>query len=126
MEPKMRITLCGSTRFKNTFQEWNHKLALAGHTVYSLSLFAREASDLGKEGNVTITDNEKITLDLVHLDKILNSDAIVVVDVDSYVGFSTKREIQWARMQGKIIYWITPHWTEARPLGDIWAGNLCK
>src|SRR5216684_2250058 len=44
----MRITLCGSTRFEPLFHEWNHKLALAGHTVYSLSLFGREAKDARK------------------------------------------------------------------------------
>ena len=120
----MRLTLCGSTKFKTTFEEWNHKLALAGHTVYSLSLFAREEKDIGKEGNHIISEQEKITLDLVHLDKILNSAAIVVIDVGGYTGFSTKREIQWTRMQHKTVYWITPHWTEIRPPSDAWAGVL--
>lgn len=119
----MRITLCGSTRFEPQFKEWNHKLAIAGHTVYSLSLFAREATDVGKEGKITISDSEKVTLDLVHLDKILNSEAIVVIDVDGYTGFSTKREIQWARMQGKLVYWITPYEVGTR-LDDAWAGCL--
>lgn len=102
----MRITLCGSTRFKDTFQKWNHLLAIHGHTVYSLSLFGREEKDLHKEGNVTISETEKITLDLVHLDKILNSQAIVVINVNDYIGFSTRREIEWARIQGKTVYWI--------------------
>jgi len=101
----MRVTLCGSTRFEPFFHEWNHKLAVAGHTVYSLSLFGREEKDVGKEGNKTVTEAEKITLDLVHLDKILNSDAIVVINVGDYVGFSTSREIQWARMKGKAVFW---------------------
>jgi hypothetical protein len=122
----MRVTLCGSTRFKEQFEEWNHKLALAGHTVYSLSMFAREASDVGKESLHTINEQEKITLDLVHLDKIINSDAIVVIDVEGYTGFSTKREIQWARMQNKKVFWITP-WVGkpgTHPFDDVWAGTL--
>jgi hypothetical protein len=122
----MRIALCGSTRFKDQFQEWNHKLAIAGHTVYSLSLFGREEKDLGKEGNITISESDRVTLDLVHLDKILNSDAIVIIDVNGYTGFSTKREIEWARMKNKGIFWITPHWQEPRPFGDAWAGVLLK
>lgn len=122
----MRLTLCGSTRFKPAFESWNHQLALSGHTVYSLSLFAREATDKGKEGYPTITEEEKIILDLVHLDKILNSEGIVVVDVDSYVGFSTRREIEWARMHDKKVYWTTPHWPEPRPIGDTWAGCLLR
>lgn len=120
----MRIALCGSTRFESAFHDWNHKLAVAGHTVYSLSLFGREETDIGKDGNKTITEAEKVTLDLVHLDKILNSDAIVVIDVDGYTGFSTKREIQWARMQGKQVFWMTP-WLEAEhPFEDNVATEL--
>lgn len=110
----MRITLCGSTRFEPLFHEWNHKLACAGHTVYSLSLFGREVSDAGKNDKKIITEAEKVILDLVHLDKILNSDAIVVIN--GYVGFSTSREIRWARMQGKKVYW---HFA-----GEPYAGDL--
>lgn len=102
----MRITLCGSTRFKDDFNKWNHKLAISGHTVYSLSLFGREATDIGKEGNDIVSENEKVTLDLVHLDKILNSDAILVINKNGYTGFSTKREIQWARIKGKKEFYI--------------------
>lgn len=110
----MRITLCGSTRFESLFHEWNHKLACAGHTVYSLSLFGREATDAGKDDKKTITEQEKITLDLVHLDKILNSDAIVVINLDRYVGFSTAREIQWARMKDKMVFWVETSVDDAR------------
>lgn len=102
----MRIVLCGSTRFEPLFHEWNFKLACAGHTVYSLSAFGRQAADVGKDDKILLTDEQKITLDLVHLDKILNSDAIAVINEEGYVGFSTSREIQWAKMQGKRIYWL--------------------
>lgn len=115
----MRITLCGSTRFEPLFHEWNHKLACAGHTVYSLSLFGREAKDAGKDDKKIVTEEQKITLDLVHLDKIMNSDAIVVINPDGYVGFSTSREIQWARMQGKRVF----RQEQACP-GEALAANL--
>lgn len=123
----MRITLCGSTRFEPIFHEWNHKLAIAGHTVYSLSLFGREAKDTGKDGNKTVTEDEKIVLDLVHLDKIMNSDAVVVIDVDEYIGFSTAREVQWARMQSKKVFWITErskNMNRSLSQNDNWAGVL--
>jgi hypothetical protein len=123
----MRITLCGSTRFEPQFHEWNHKLALAGHTVYSLSLFGREAKDEGKDGNKTVTEEEKIVLDLVHLDKIMNSDAVVVIDVNGYIGFSTAREVRWARMQNKRVFWISehsPNMNGSLAQRDSWAGNL--
>ncbi len=112
----MRITLCGSTRFQPAFQEWNHKLAINGHTVYSLSLFGREEKDTHKKGNITISEADKVTLDLVHLDKILNSDAVVVINVDGYTGFSTKREIEWARMKGKDVFWVEGNLPDAHML----------
>lgn len=115
----MRITLCGSTRFEPLFHEWNHKLACADHTVYSLSLFGREAKDAGKDDKKIVTEEEKIVLDLVHLDKILNSDAIVVINQDDYVGFSTSREIRWAKMQGKSVYWHFQNRPEQLYAGDL-------
>lgn len=117
----MRIALCGSTRFEPLFHDWNHKLACAGHTVYSLSLFGREAKDAGKDDKKVVTEDEKITLNLVHFDKILNSDAIVVINQDGYVGYSTSREIRWARMQGKRVYW---HF-QNNP-NESYAGDLLK
>ena len=117
----MRITLCGSTRFEPLFHDWSAKLALSGHTVYSLSMFGREASDAGKEGKPVISDADKAILNLVHLDKILNSDAVVVINQDGYVGFSTNREVIWARMQGKCVYWhFQNHPTEP------YAGDLLR
>jgi len=94
----MKITLCGSTKFKDKFIELNKSLSKEGHVVYSVSSF-------GHSGDV-ISDDEKITLDLVHLIKIQESDAIYVIDIDGYIGFSTSREIKWAKMLNKnIIYW---------------------
>lgn len=107
----MRITLCGSTKFADDYFKWNRDLAVKGHTVYSVSVMGRQVSDKGKEGNEIITDAEKVMLDLVHLDKILNSDAIVVINVGGYIGESTKREILWAKLQKKHIYLVEPEFS---------------
>lgn len=104
----MRITLCGSTKFIDAFNAWNARLTLAGHTVYSLGVFGKEAGDQGKDGNLEVTERQKMMLDLVHLDKILNSDAIVVINQGGYIGASTRREIAWAALQGREIYYIEP------------------
>lgn len=96
----MKITLCGSTRFKKEYQEANIRLTIAGHVVYTV------ASMMHADGD-NITPIQKENLDLVHLAKILNSDAIVVVgEVDGkpYIGESTRREIVWAQMHGKTVY----------------------
>ena len=95
----MKITLCGSRRFWNEFVGYNRELSLAGHVVYSLGAFKTTG-----EAEMNLSDDEKWTLDLVHLAKIEESDAIFVVG-DGYVGDSTKREIKWTRIRGKKVYW---------------------
>ncbi len=108
----MKITLCGSTRYMEQYDAWNRWLALRGHVVYSVAGSAKHGWE--------ITADEKETLDLVHLLKILNSDAILVVDCillpeditlpsserilgegEPYVGESTKREIKWTELLGR-------------------------
>jgi len=110
----MRITLCGSARFERQFHDWNERLTIAGHTCYDLAVHPSF-----KEGNKDWYDEPtKMMLDLVHLDKIANSDAIVVLNVEDYIGFSTKREIIWARMQGKKVIWLEIPRTNSRH-GDM-------
>lgn len=90
----MKVCLIGSTRFKEQYEKINKSLSLRGYVVYSVSCY-------GHSGD-TLTDAEKQTLDLVHLKKILESDAVCLVTDDSgYYGESTKREIEWAIMNDK-------------------------
>ncbi len=102
----MKITLCGSTRFKKEYQEANTRLSLAGHVVYTVA-WAKEDEPV-KMDRIT-----KENLDLVHLAKILNSDGIVVVgtgeDDKAYIGESTRREIVWAQMNNKMVFWGLDH-----------------
>lgn len=95
----MKICLVGSTKFMDRYHKVNAMLTLAGHVVYSVAL-AEHAGD-------PITPEQKITLDLVHLRKISESDAICVIgaqpDGTYYIGESTAREIEWAAMNGKQI-----------------------
>lgn len=100
----MKITLCGSTRFKDEFVRYNTELSLRGHIVYSIA-WAKEDESSATPG-VKMDEKVKQNLYLVHLGKILNSDAIVVVsDGSNYVGDSTRREIVWAQMNGKMVFW---------------------
>lgn len=97
----MRLTLCGSTRFKAQFEEWNLRLSKQGHVVYSCAGF-------GHAGD-TLTAEEKARLDQVHLWKIDHSEGIVVLNVDGYIGESTAREIEYARKTGKQIWFLYPN-----------------
>lgn len=93
-----RITICGSTRFKKEYELWNRRLTLAGFIVYSVSGF-------GHSGD-SFTTEEKERLDQVHLAKIDNSHAIVVLNVGGYIGDSTRREIEHATATGKDVYYL--------------------
>lgn len=95
-----RITLCGSTKFKKEFEHINRHLSLNGNIVYSVAIF-------GHFDKFELTVEQKIKLDNVHIEKINNSDGIFVINVDGYIGESTKREIAHAEKTGKFVRYLT-------------------
>lgn len=95
----MIITLCGSTRFKEEYEAVAKDLALQGHTVLSVNLFAHA-------DNIELTQEQKIRLDNAHKQKISISDAIYVINKDQYIGESTYGEIDWAERLGKQIFFL--------------------
>lgn len=104
-----RICLCGSTKFKAAYHEWNARLTLEGHVVLSIAVWAH-ADQLDP------TEEQKTLLDRVHKAKIDACDEIFVLDVGGYVGSSTKSEIEWAENSGKPVRYLSkerPEWTEA-------------
>lgn len=99
----MKVTICASLRFEKEVQEWHEAVAFAGHTPYCMVVLPSQ-----KGGDKSwYTDEQKTMLDLIHLSKIEESDAIVVIDVGGYYGDSTKREIAWAHLRGKHIYFAS-------------------
>jgi len=99
-----KITLCGSTKFREEFDLVNAWLSLNGHVVYSCAIF-------GHQSNINLTDDEKETLDQVHKLKILNSDEIYVINVDKYIGNSTASEIKYAQDHNMPINYFTYDYT---------------
>lgn len=93
------ITLCGSTKFKTQFIEQQRKLTLEGNIVISVGMF-------GHADIEPITDEIKTMLDEMHFRKIDMADEIFVINVGGYVGFSTKREIEYAESMGKVINYL--------------------
>jgi len=83
------VTLCGSTKFKEEFIKINEELTLQGYIVISVGLFGH-ADD--KFNNI-ITPEKKELLDKIHLRKIDMADIIYVINVNGYVGKSTRNEI---------------------------------
>lgn len=109
----MKITLCGSARFEEYFKFWNEMLSLYGHTVYTLSVYPSQK----ESGKDWYSEEEKKTLDRVHLDKIRNSDAILVINPFAYIGESTLKEIEFAEATGKKIFCLES-WGQGNGLSD--------
>lgn len=97
----MILTLCGSLRFEPYWHEANKQLGLAGHICFSVMTFP---SIEGGNKN-WYTPEQKWTLDLAHLAKIEESDGVVMLNIGQYLGESSLRELEWARIRRKPIFW---------------------
>ena len=101
------ITLCGSTRFKEEFMQAQKDLTLKGNIVISVGLFGHsgdsEVWENMDEGTLTKT---KEMLDDMHKRKIDMADEIFVINVNNYIGNSTRSEIEYARETGKVINYL--------------------
>jgi len=101
------ITLCGSTRFKEQFMKTQKELTLKGYIVISVGLFGHsgdlEVWENMDEGTLTKT---KEMLDDMHKCKIDMSDEIFVINVNGYIGESTKSEIKYAEETGKKVNYL--------------------
>ena len=96
------ITLCGSTRFKDEFIKAQKDLTLQGNIVISVGLF-------GHSGDVEVWDGQtKTMLDDMHKRKIDMADRIYVINVNGYIGSSTRSEIEYARKKGKQVLFLEP------------------
>ena len=92
------ITLCGSTRFKDEFMRVQKELTLQGYIVISVGAF-------GHSGDI-FTEETKEMLDDMHKRKIDMADEIFVINVNEYIGSSTRSEIEYAKEKGKEINYL--------------------
>ena len=101
------ITLCGSTKFKDEFLKAQKDLTLEGNIVVSVGLFGHsgdtEVWENMDDGTLTKT---KQMLDDMHKRKIDMADEIFVINVNGYIGESTRSEIEYAKSTGKVINYL--------------------
>ena len=91
------VTICGSLRFAKEMMKIATQLQL--EKGYAVIQCVYNPDGLRFEG----VDAAK--LDKIHRKKIDVSDAIYVVNIDGYIGNSTKNEIEYAIKNGKeVIY----------------------
>lgn len=94
------ITICGSYKFKKEMDEITEKMALEGNCMLT-------PINLTKPNKEAYTKEEAMIIGNMHKEKIKISDAILVVNVNNYIGDSTKREIEYAKSLNKEILYYT-------------------
>ncbi len=97
------VCLCGSTRFKKTFEQAAREETLAGRIVVAPGIYFHA-------DNEKLTPDKKDFLDQLHLRKIELADEVLVIDCCGYIGDSTASEIAYAITKGKLVrYWSKEH-----------------
>ncbi len=94
------ITLCGSLKFQKEMMIVAEKMALQGNNCILTPIYPVVK---GEER----TEEQLVKLKEEHFKKIELSDAILVVNVNNYIGYSTNLEIEYAKKLGKEIIYYT-------------------
>jgi hypothetical protein len=102
------VCLCGSTRFSEAFREANLRETLAGHIVLSIGCDLRSDDELWHGLPEAEIERIKARLDELHLRKIDLADEVLILNVDGYIGSSTRRELDYARRLKKGVRFLEP------------------
>ena len=108
MDKPRVVCLCGSTRFGDAWKKAYREESLAGRIVLSVGVMVHAGEEPIRDGGPV-----KTMLDELHLRKIDLADEVLVLNVGGYIGDSTRREIAYAKANGKPIRWLEP--TNANP-----------
>ena len=93
------VTLCGSLKFQKEMMTVAEKLVLEGYCILTPVYSVSEKIEITKEQLIKLKD--------AHFKRIELSDAILVVNINNYIGDSTKVEIDYAKKLGKEIIYYT-------------------
>ena len=93
------ITVCGSLKFIKEIMEITEQMDLQGNCMLSIVYPTKDKEDYSEE--------EIMMLNSMHKERIRISDAILVVDVNHYIGESTRSEIEFAKSLNKEIMYYT-------------------
>ena len=104
VRPKI-VCLCGSTRFKDAFDEANYRETMSGKIVLSVGFFMHASGNKHGE-DVGATPEQKLALDELHKRKIDISDEVLILNVGGYIGESTRSELDYAEEHCKRIRYL--------------------
>ena len=100
------VCLCGSTRFSEAFKEANLTETLAGKIVLTIGCDMKSDNELFAEMDEEELEAIKADLDTLHLRKIDLADEVLILNVGTYIGQSTRRELEYAKAHGKHIRFL--------------------
>lgn len=102
------VCLCGSTRFFAEFQRAQLEETLKGNIVLTIGCDMRSDDALFAHMPPGERAQCKAMLDDLHLRKIDLADEVLILNVDGYIGDSTRGELEYARSLHKRIRWLEP------------------
>lgn len=101
--PKI-VCLCGSGRFKDAFDSAEFGETLAGNIVLTIGC---NTKDIARCPDL---EHHKPALDELHKRKIDLCDEVLVLNVEGYIGESTRSEIEYAKAHHKPLRYLEqPH-----------------
>ena len=106
------VCLCGSTKFTEQMLIKQWELTKQGFIVLSWCALPNsyfENSSLKDQSHIGDQENIKELVDEVHKRKIDISDEILVININDYIGDSTKSEINYAIKHNKPVRWLEKH-----------------
>jgi hypothetical protein len=102
------VCLCGSTRFSDAFRKANLDETLSGNIVLTIGCDMRSDAELFYGMPEEAKAKIKRDLDELHLRKIDLADEVLILNVDGYIGSSTRNELEYARAHRKLIRFLEP------------------
>ena len=100
------VCLCGSTRFTEYMMLKQWELTKQGMIVLSWCVLPDWYVGNEERSHIGDIENVREIVDEVHKRKIDLADKIFVINIDGYIGESTKSEIAYAKRMGKLIEYL--------------------
>lgn len=102
------VCLCGSTRFMEQFFNSGWDETMKGHIVLSVGVNLKMETPDGGHIGEAMGQEVKEMLDELHKRKIDLADDVLVLNVDGYIGESTRSEIEYAEAHKKPVRYLEP------------------
>ena len=101
MRKPIIVCLCGSGRFKQAYEDAEYNETMRGRIVLTIGC---NTKDIARSEELK---HHKPMLDELHLRKIDLANQILVLDVDGYIGESTRKGIEYAEKLGMLVRYLS-------------------